>query len=249
MNIRNLAAVVALGTVTAMAAMVPAWAGTITGTVAYRERIAVPPDAVLEVSLLDVSRADAASVRLASKRIAMDRVPFPFALDYDDAMIDDRMSYTLEAVIHSGGRQIYRTTTAHPVLTRGGSESVDIVVERLSDHTATAVPEGAWQVSEIAGRVLIADRAPDIEFKSDGSFGGSTGCNRYRGTAQPTAANGLSFPDNIAATLMACPPPYDKLERDFFTALDQVAGFVQAGDQLSFVNSAGIAVMRLSRVD
>ncbi|MDQ3175872.1 MAG: YbaY family lipoprotein, partial [Acidobacteriota bacterium] len=37
---------------------------TVTGTVTYRQRIAMPPGAVVEVSLLDVSRADAPAVVL-----------------------------------------------------------------------------------------------------------------------------------------------------------------------------------------
>ncbi|NKW78397.1 hypothetical protein HGD90_03070, partial [Rhodobacteraceae bacterium R_SAG7] len=36
-------------------------------TAGYRERIALPPDAILEVELLDVSRADAPSIRLSSQ--------------------------------------------------------------------------------------------------------------------------------------------------------------------------------------
>jgi copper homeostasis protein (lipoprotein) len=43
----------------AWAAGTPVWAGTLEGTAAYRERIALPPDAVFEAVLLDVSRADA----------------------------------------------------------------------------------------------------------------------------------------------------------------------------------------------
>lgn len=37
----------------------PVWAGTLEGTATYRERIALPPDAIFEVVLQDVSRADA----------------------------------------------------------------------------------------------------------------------------------------------------------------------------------------------
>ena len=41
----------------------------LTGTVAYRERVALPPDALVEVTLEDVSRADAASVVLARQTL------------------------------------------------------------------------------------------------------------------------------------------------------------------------------------
>ena len=60
---------------------------TLSGTVAYRERIALPPDAVLTVRLLDVSRADAASVTLGETRVETDgrQVPLPFTVRYDGA--------------------------------------------------------------------------------------------------------------------------------------------------------------------
>ena len=43
--------------------------GTVSGTATYRERMALPPDAVLEVKLQDVSLADAPAVELGSARI------------------------------------------------------------------------------------------------------------------------------------------------------------------------------------
>lgn len=43
--------------------------GKVTGTVSYRERIALTPNAVLEVKLLDVSRADASTVAIGEQVI------------------------------------------------------------------------------------------------------------------------------------------------------------------------------------
>ncbi|TIV73114.1 MAG: hypothetical protein E5V93_18665, partial [Mesorhizobium sp.] len=43
---------------------------TIAGEVTYRERIALPPDAVLVVELADVSLADAPAIVIAKRRIA-----------------------------------------------------------------------------------------------------------------------------------------------------------------------------------
>ena len=60
---------------------------TLTGTVTYRERIALPPGAVVEVSLLDVSLADAPSRTIARTRITARRqVPIPYRLRFNDAL-------------------------------------------------------------------------------------------------------------------------------------------------------------------
>ena len=60
---------------------------TVSGSVTYRERIALPPTARIEVKLDDVSLADAPSRTLASQRFGAEgrQVPFAFALTVDRA--------------------------------------------------------------------------------------------------------------------------------------------------------------------
>jgi len=53
----------------AWAVCTPALAGTLQGTALYRERIALPPDAVFEAVLEDVSRADASALVLGRARL------------------------------------------------------------------------------------------------------------------------------------------------------------------------------------
>lgn len=98
---------------------------------AYRERIALPPDAILEVELLDVSRADAPSIRLSSQRFKMDRVPLSVTLHYDADIIDARMSYTISARILSGDTVLFRTTSAYPVLTRDFPAQAELVLHKM----------------------------------------------------------------------------------------------------------------------
>ena len=58
-------------------------------TVAYRERIALPADAVINVQLLDTSVADVAAQTVAEVLINAEgrQVPVPFTLTYDPAKI------------------------------------------------------------------------------------------------------------------------------------------------------------------
>ena len=59
--------------------------GVVTGSVAYRERMALPPDAVVHVSLTDVSRMDAVAPIIAETTVVVAgrQVPIPFVLHYD----------------------------------------------------------------------------------------------------------------------------------------------------------------------
>ena len=107
----------------------------LTGTLAYRQRIAVPFDTVAHVRLVDVSRADAASNLLAEQRFRTEgrQVPLPFTLMYDPKWIDPRMSYAIEADLRAGDRVLFRTTTRHSVLTRAAPEDrVEILLEQMS---------------------------------------------------------------------------------------------------------------------
>jgi putative lipoprotein len=112
-------------------AAAPVASAAVTGSATYRERIALPADAELIVQLLDVSLADAPSTVIAEQRIAPVSVPAPFTLSYDPATIDPRHIYAVSARIERGGRLLFVTDSRHPVLTRGGGNTVEIVMKRV----------------------------------------------------------------------------------------------------------------------
>lgn len=95
----------------------PAWAGTLEGLAAYRERIALPPDAVFEAVLQDISRADAPAAVLGRATIdPAGQPPFRFEIAYDDAAVQPRRRYAVRATIRQQGRLLFTTDRAYPVL-------------------------------------------------------------------------------------------------------------------------------------
>jgi putative lipoprotein len=110
----------------------PAGAAMVTGTVTYRERIALPPGATVTVRLQDVSRADAPAEVLAVQVLTPTaQVPIPFALAYDPARIDTRHSYSVGARIEVDGKLWFISDTHNGVLTQGGTNEVEVVVRRV----------------------------------------------------------------------------------------------------------------------
>ena len=101
----------------------------VTGTVTYRERIALPPDAVVLVQLRDVSLMDVAA-KLVSEQIIKPEhsVPIPFSLPYVAGDIDERMTYSVFASIRSGGRLLFISDRSYQVLTRGESDHVELIL-------------------------------------------------------------------------------------------------------------------------
>lgn len=115
--------------------------GSVTGTVNYRHRMALPPDAVVDVSLQDTSLADAPARIVKQTTIATRgaQVPIPFRIDYDPAAIDPSHRYTVRATITVDGRMLFTSPTAYPVLTRGaGNEAAIDVYMIMPDGSASS---------------------------------------------------------------------------------------------------------------
>lgn len=72
----------------------------ISGEVSYRERIALPPNAVLTVRLMDVSLADAPEAVVAEQKIEpAGQVPIKFEIKLDPAVVRPNVNYALQARI------------------------------------------------------------------------------------------------------------------------------------------------------
>jgi copper homeostasis protein (lipoprotein) len=94
-----------------------AWAGTLQGLATYRERIALPPDAVFEAILEDVSRADAPAVVLGRAKLApAGQPPFRFSIAYDDNAVVPRRTYMLRASVRQGDRLLFTTERGYPAM-------------------------------------------------------------------------------------------------------------------------------------
>lgn len=87
---------------------------TIAGEVTYRERIALPPDAVLMVELADISLADRPPAVIARRRIApAGQVPIRFEIGFDPKAIGRGRIYTLQARIVVGERLLFVPDSRH----------------------------------------------------------------------------------------------------------------------------------------
>jgi uncharacterized lipoprotein YbaY len=111
-------------------------AAQVTGTVTYRPRIALPPDAVITVQIQDVSLADAAAEIVGEQVIPAEgrQVPFAYAVPYDPAAIEARNSYSMAARIEDAeGTLLFRSDTNIPVITDDNPTSdVEIVVRQIT---------------------------------------------------------------------------------------------------------------------
>jgi putative lipoprotein len=220
----------------------------VTGTVSYRQRIALTPTAALEVTLEDVSKADAPATVIASRRIENPgQVPIRFGLMYDVSRIAPNHTYHLRARIIDGGTLRFTSTHAYPVLTRGHGSTVDIEVQPVTLQTPPAsgqTPPNAgdieWKLVRLGKETLVAGSTrtvPSLRFRGS-SVQGNAGCNTFRGGYDMRGSQ-LTF-SGLLNTQMACPNM--DIEKGFLMALGATASWRMSGSQLELLDKAGDVV-------
>ncbi|ELV8811478.1 YbaY family lipoprotein [Vibrio vulnificus] len=104
---------------------------TISGTVFYRERIALPEDAAVTLVLEDVSLADAPAKVIAKHKFITNgkQVPLSFDLAYDSKKIIANHRYNVRARIEVNGRLRFISDTIVPVITdEANTHNVEIMI-------------------------------------------------------------------------------------------------------------------------
>ena len=233
----------------------------VSGTASFRERIALPPDAVFEATLLDISRADASATVLGRERIAPVRGPvIDFRIPYNPAAIQPNMTYSVRATIMTGGRLLFTTDTVAPVLTRGAGNTVSLplrmvvgdgqVLQPVATAPATLI-NTYWRVLSIDGQAVAPvrgnQREPHLVLTDDGRAEPRArvyaGCNQIGG-GYSVRGTELAFSSNMISTRMACMPPLDAQEARMqrVLALKPLRWRVE-GQQLTLSDGAGRVVV------
>ncbi|MCT4709435.1 YbaY family lipoprotein [Enterobacteriaceae bacterium H11S18] len=111
---------------------------SVAGTAWIRQKVALPPDAVLTVTLSDASLADAPSKVLAQKvtRTEGKQAPFSFVLPFNPADIQPNARIILSAAITVNDKLVFITDTIQPVINQGGTKA-DLTLVPVQQ---TAVP-------------------------------------------------------------------------------------------------------------
>lgn len=249
---RTFAGLLALAPVAFTATSASAAPATLRGTVAYRERMALPPTATVEVRLIDVSRADAPSRTIAETSVRSGRqVPIAFTLRYNDRDIRQNRVYALRAEIRDGERLLFTTTQTYRVLT-GGRDNTNLMLERVAgpsrpeprpDPSAALV--GRWVVTEMRGEPMRGGRQPTLELMKSGQISGNAGCNGIGGEAK-IGRQGIRF-EGLIGTQMACSPQIMRRERNFISALENTRNYRFEGRnrQLHLLDQRGSVIMKL----
>lgn len=102
----------------------------VTGTIAWRERIALSPAALVRVQLVDVSRADAPATVLGEQIITPGgrSPPYAFEIRFDPARIEANHAYAVQARVEDDGKLRFINDRRYPVLTRDAPAHVELLL-------------------------------------------------------------------------------------------------------------------------
>lgn len=242
----------------AFALAIPAMAEDITfaGLVTYRERMSLPSNATLTITLVNLPgehRIAGANASLGGKAGS----PIQFTLNVRSDVIAAGGQYGLVAEISSGDHVVFRNT--QPALVdvaepEGNVIEVEFFPPPPHDPAEQVTPpveapdallDVLWMVTSIGGEPVLPQTEVTFSIASDHRAGGNGGCNNYF-TEASFGAPPLAF-GPIAGTRMACDGVVLTQEARFFAALGATAGYDLVGDTLKLVDAAGIPLAGLVR--
>jgi heat shock protein HslJ len=136
------------------------------------------------------------------------------------------------------------------------SIAVVFVLVVLAGCAPSSSPSGGtltgqvWALTDLAGKAPLQDTGITIQFGTDGTVSGSSGCNQYSGTYTASGSS-LTINTPLASTMMMCAEPVMVQETAYQTALAGVKAYTVKGDKLTLYgpNNAEIANYKATSQD
>jgi putative lipoprotein len=241
------------------------------GRVLYRERMLLPPDAVVKVSLEDVSKMDVASTVIATTSVVADGPPpYPFIVEYPTSAIDERNQYNLRATISLSETLLF-TSTQQLDPFRDRQTPIEITLTKVAAKKLTPQAEGHhsdaslavvtvnplaeltntyWKLLTVNGTTLpMAEQQPKESFLQlvniDLAIKGFAGCNNFYGS-YTIKGDSLSFKP-LSSTKKACIYGMGN-ERKFMQALEDTHFYSIHEHVMTLLNSKKHPIARLEAV-
>lgn len=109
----------------------PSRPGRVIGTVAYRERLALPPGALVTVQLVDLVQEPYLVVSESTTSIASSQPPLAYALSYNVGEIDAQGRYGLRARITVDGQTWFASPQPTRIILSNELDRIGLIVARV----------------------------------------------------------------------------------------------------------------------
>lgn len=185
----------------------------VTGRLAYRERIALPPSVRVEVVVTDISEGANQELVLARSVHMVENAspPIPFSLDVSHDRLSKGPLFGLRAFVYDmAGVPLFRTATPFLVdmnraeLDTGTITLVSTGGEGAGSAGVAGIHGARWVVERIGSKQVTVRPAPAVTFGLDNTVSGTGGCNVFSSNYSLDGEKLTVAP--IAGTLRACAP-------------------------------------------
>lgn len=229
----------------------PAWAApdVITGTVTYRERVALPDGASLRVTLVRLDTG--APVVAASADLALPgQPPFAFTLNLRSPL--EANEYGVVAEILRGSAVLFRSAAPTPIgdadapialLIEPAQGSALLPVQPQMTAPDPTLVEQEWIVTSVGGRPVIPGSTLSLSLAADLRADGFGGCNAYFAEARVEDGE-ISF-GPPATTRKTCSRDLEAQEAAFFAALAAISHYETEPGVLRLLDAAGVPLLGL----
>ncbi|HKP28018.1 MAG TPA: YbaY family lipoprotein [Gemmatimonadales bacterium] len=223
----------------------PAPGNTVQGTATYRERIAMPSDAVFEATLEDVTRADAPAEVISRIRVpSPGNPPIAFEIRYDPARIVPGNRYAVRARVLLQEQLFFTTDQSYPVTPGAGTSPLQLMLKRPGTSAGASLENTYWKLINLgAEEVHIPAGAREVYLQlKGGQMSGFSGCNSLSGKYE-ISADQLKL-TQMASTMMYCEGPGMAIEKSLNAAVERVARYRIDGNFLELLDEAGTSLAK-----
>lgn len=190
----------------------------ITGSVTYRERMALPADAVLTVALDQFEGGEQTNVSEVKMALNGQQVPVMFGIPFTKSSIRSGAQYGMRAEIRSQGR-VWFESPRHTMVIANDVYQVRLDLVKAAPMV-NPVLNTTWELFWMNGRMITASRPPSMRLDSAKSeLTGFTGVNRFSGRFTYTAPTIQLDPG--AMTMMAGSTAAMEVEKQFLDVMMQ----------------------------
>lgn len=219
---------------------------TMTASVFYLQRIALPPGAQVSLILEDVSKMDIAADVIAKQTItAVGGPPYQLNLSYNAADIKPQHRYALRAQITFDGQLLFTNTEQVDAFANQGLKATKILVSQVRHEVKNdgqvSLVDTQWQLSMLGSQAITADVTPPylVFTQDDNKVAGFAGCNRFSGRYDVFASN-VNLTE-LLTTKKLCFQQMN-LETQFLTVLSATDNYKVIDNTLTLYSNVGIAL-------
>jgi putative lipoprotein len=224
----------------------------VTGSVAYRERMALPPTAEVVVSLdrfVEDASGTQEHINISEVRMKLGgkQVPVQFSLPYARETVTAGSKLGIRAVIRVDGEVLFESAKTETVVTNG-KRKIDLILVRAMSMEMPPLTNVTWELMGLDSQALkFETRRPTLRFDAEtGQLRGFSGVNSFGGTFEYKAPTIQIDPG--AMTMMAGPPERMEVESRLMQILPSVTrATIQEGELVLSRGEKELARFRVAK--